>query len=311
MPPWISDPISRTSTASSRRPPTRGGTKPAPSPSGSSPRSTRPSGWRCRTCSRRPARWIAPTRLVDANGVLRPVPSATRAGRADRPEPGTRSTRERTTGRAPADPRGGTSMPTFETPEPISVTVDLGVGDIRIVAGDRTDTVVDVSPSDPAKKGDVSAAEQTRVEFANGRLVVRAPKGWRQWTPWGGGGSIDVQIDLPSGSRVGGSGGVAPLRCSGRLAECRYRTGVGDIGLDEAGRVELKTGAGDISVTRVDGPAEVTTGSGAIRIAGIDETAVVRNGNGDTWIGEVGGDARVNAANGTISIDLASATVAA
>ncbi len=202
-------------------------------------------------------------------------------------------------------------MPTFETPEPISVTVDLGVGDIRIVAGDRTDTVVDVSPSDPAKKGDVSAAEQTRVEFANGRLVVRAPKGWRQWTPWGGGGSIDVQIDLPSGSRVGGSGGVAPLRCSGRLAECRYRTGVGDIGLDEAGRVELKTGAGDISVTRVDGPAEVTTGSGAIRIAGIDETAVVRNGNGDTWIGEVGGDARVNAANGTISIDLARATVAA
>jgi len=55
-------------------------------------------------------------------------------------------------------------MPVFDTPEPISVTVELGVGDLRVVAGDRADTVVEVRPSDPAKKGDVTAAEQTRVE---------------------------------------------------------------------------------------------------------------------------------------------------
>lgn len=202
-------------------------------------------------------------------------------------------------------------MPTFDTPEPIFVTVEVGVGDIRITARDRTDTVVDVRPSDPAKKGDVSAAEQTRVEFASGRLLVKAPKGWRQWTPRGGGESIDVQIELPSGSHVRGDAGVAALRCSGRIGDCRYRTGVGDIRLDEAGRVELKTGAGDITLNRVEGTAEVTTGSGAIGIASIDGTAVVKNGNGDTWIGEVAGDARVNAANGTISIDLAHAGAAA
>jgi Putative adhesin len=202
-------------------------------------------------------------------------------------------------------------MTTFDTPEPISVTVELGVGDIRMAASDRTDTVVDVSPSDPDKKGDVSAAEQTRVEFANGKLLVKAPRGWRQWTPWGGVESVDVQIELPSGSRVWGRGGVAALRCTGRIGSCRYRTGVGDIRLDQAGQVELKTGAGEITVDRIDGTAEVTTGSGAIGIARVDGRAVVRNGNGDTWIGEVGGDGRVNAGNGTISIDLAHATVAA
>ncbi len=202
-------------------------------------------------------------------------------------------------------------MPTFETPEPISVTVELGVGDIRIAASDRTDTIVDVGPSDPAKKGDASAAEQTHVAFAKGRLLVKAPKGWRQLTPWGGGESIDVQIELPSGSRVWGDAGVAALRCSGRIGDCRYRTGVGDIQVDETGRVELKTGAGDITLDRVEGTAEVTTGSGAVGIASIDGAAVVRNRNGDTWIGEVAGDARVNAANGTISIDLAHAGVAA
>ena len=42
-------------------------------------------------------------------------------------------------------------MPTFETPEPISVSLELGVGDVRIAASERTDTVVEVRPSDPPK----------------------------------------------------------------------------------------------------------------------------------------------------------------
>ena len=202
-------------------------------------------------------------------------------------------------------------MPTFDTPEPISVTVELGVGDIRIVASDRTDTLVEVRPSDGAKKADVAAAEQTRVEYAGGRLLIKAPKGWRQYTFRGGGDSIDVQVDLPAGSHVRGDAGVAALRCSGRLGECRYRTGVGDIQLDQVGPVQLKTGAGDISVDQAVGDAELTTGSGAVRIDSIGGTAVVKNSNGDTWIGQVTGDLRVNAANGEISVDQAHATVAA
>ena len=74
-------------------------------------------------------------------------------------------------------------MPTFETPNPITVDVELGVGDIRIDASERTDTVVEVLPSDPDKPGDVTAAEQTRVDLAGDRLVIRGPRGWRQWTP--------------------------------------------------------------------------------------------------------------------------------
>ena len=97
----------------------------------------------------------------------------------------------------------------------------------------------------------------------------------------------------------------------GRLGECRYKTGIGDIQLDQAGAVQLRTGVGDITVERADGDAELTTGSGSVRIDRIDGTAVVKNSNGDTWIGEVTGDLRVNAANGRISVDRARATVAA
>ena len=202
-------------------------------------------------------------------------------------------------------------MPTFDTPEPISVTVELGVGDLRIVASDRTDTMVEVRPSDPAKKADVTAAEQTRVEYAGGRLLIKAHKNWRQYTFRGGGESVDVQVELPAGSQLQGETGVAALHCQGDLGECRYKTGIGDIQLDRAGAVQLRTGVGDITVERAGGDAELTTGSGSLRIDGIDGTAVVKNSNGDTWIGRVTGDLRVNAANGRISVDQASATVAA
>jgi hypothetical protein len=194
-------------------------------------------------------------------------------------------------------------MATFDTPEPISLDVELGVGDIRIEASDFTETTVEVRPSDPAKKADVTAAEQTRVEYANGHLLVKAPGGWRQWMPHRGGQSIDVEIGLPEGSRVRVEAGVAPVHGRGRLGECQCKVGVGEIRLDQTGPANLKTGAGDITVERAAGKAEIVTGTGAVRIGSIDGTAAVKNSSGDTWIGEVSGAARVSAANGSISVD--------
>jgi hypothetical protein len=200
-------------------------------------------------------------------------------------------------------------MPTYDTPEPISVSLELGVGDIRISASDRTDTVVEVRPSDPASKVDVTAAEQTRVEFADGRLSIKAPKGWRQYTWRGDYESIDVEIALPTGSRLDGKAAMAALSSTGRLGELRYRTGVGAIRLDQTGPVHVRSGTGDISVERAVGRAEIKTGSGAIEIGGVDGPAVVKNSNGDTWIGEVTGELHANAANGKIAVDRPQAAV--
>jgi hypothetical protein len=204
-------------------------------------------------------------------------------------------------------------MTTFDTPQPIALSLELAVGDVRIVASDRDDTVVDVRPSDPAKTSDVTAARQTRVEYANGSLLVRAPKGWRRWSPvgpWGGHESIDVRIELPAGSTVRGSAGVATLHCSGRIGECRYRTGVGDIALERTGPVELSAGVGDVTADVIAGKAQIKT-AGAVRIGRIDGAAAIKNSNGDTWVGEITGEGRLKAANGAISVDLAGSGIVA
>jgi hypothetical protein len=203
-----------------------------------------------------------------------------------------------------------TAMPTFETLEPISVTIVMFVGDLRITASDRKDTVVLISPSDSSKESDVKAAEQTRVEYTNGRLLIKAPRSWRHYSPFGGRESIDVAIELPAGSRVEAEAAVADFRCDGRLGDCRFTTAVGNIRLDETDQLYLSTSAGNLTVDRVAGRAEVT-GSGQVRIGEIHGSAVIKNLNGVTWIGEVKGDLRCNATNGDITVDRALGSVAA
>ncbi|MGH8990686.1 MAG: DUF4097 family beta strand repeat-containing protein [Acidimicrobiia bacterium] len=201
-------------------------------------------------------------------------------------------------------------MPTFDTPGPISVAFEIAVGDVRIIAGERHDTVVEVRPSDASHEPDVRAAQQTRVEHAAGRLVVRTPKP-RTMGLFGKVGSIDVTIELPAGSNVQGDAAKATLRATGRLGKCRIAAAAGEIQLDHTGPVDLSTSAGAIAVDCVAGNAQIRTASGQMRMREIQGSAVLKSANGDCWVGEIAGDLRVSAANGDISVDRAGGGVSA
>jgi DUF4097 and DUF4098 domain-containing protein YvlB len=198
-------------------------------------------------------------------------------------------------------------MPVFATPKPISVTIELSMGDTRIIASDRTDTVIEVRPRDDSKASDIRAAEQTRVEYSNGRLLVKTT----QRSFIGRGSPVDVTIELPAGSEVQGDTGMGEFGGEGHLGECRFKTGMGNMRLDHTGAVHLRTGMGNVAVDRCLGDADVTTGSGDVRLGHIGGAAVIKNSNGDTAVGEVTGDFRVKSANGRISIDRAYASVIA
>ena len=193
-------------------------------------------------------------------------------------------------------------MPAFPTPQPIHVTLDLAAGDAHLSATERDDTVVDVAPRDASRRADVRAAEQTRVDFSDGRLHVRTP---RQTLSWGKGGFVEVTIALPAGSRVDGRTGMGELRAEGTLADFTFKSGAGAIRLERGGRVQLTSGVGDITVEGAAGDAKVATGAGVVRLGTLERNAHVNNGNGAIAVGDAGGDLRVTASNGDITVDRA------
>ncbi len=140
-------------------------------------------------------------------------------------------------------------MTTFQTPEPIAVTVEVLSGDVTVIATDRSDTVVQVRPADAAKKADVRAAEQTVVDFADGTLTVKTSKDWRTHTPFGGNPTIEVTIEVPAGSRLTGSTGVGRLLGAGDLGPCDLQVSLGDIVVERPrGSVTAKVAKGDIRI---------------------------------------------------------------
>ena len=142
-------------------------------------------------------------------------------GRRRRPR---RDRHARRPGRPPQQPAlhgmGAVAVAEFATPEPIDAVVDLVVGDVRVAAGDRADTVVEVRPSDSGRRADVTAAEQARVDYDDGRaagqdhaaLDVLQPLQRRR-----GGGRPDPASGRLAPDRLGPDGVVPLHRVARRL----------------------------------------------------------------------------------------------
>ncbi|MGW2563221.1 DUF4097 family beta strand repeat-containing protein [Streptomyces sp. NPDC001514] len=198
-------------------------------------------------------------------------------------------------------------MPSYETLGPITATLEFDIGNVQITASKRTDTVVEVLPSNGAEEADVRAVQQTKVTYANGVLTVKGP---RKRSLLGKHGSIDVTVELPAGSHIQGTSPMGDYTCEGPLGECRVKTSLGDIRLDEASITNLRTDHGDIRVDRAVGDAEIH-GAGRIEIGEIAGAATVKNGNGETAIGEITSHLKVNSSNGRITVGVAHASVEA
>lgn len=197
----------------------------------------------------------------------------------------------------------------FNTPSPITVTLDLYVADVRFAVSDRADTVVEVRPSDPDKPADVKAAQNTRVAYDEATralsIVSRKPRSrfvnFSSKRPE----SIDVVIELPTDSEVRGEADLGDFQADGVLGTVALKTGLGAIRLAATGSLTLRTGVGAIDVESVLGSAEVHGSSSDVRIGSVDGAADVSTGNGKLRIGVVTGPANVKGANGAVSVERA------
>ncbi|MEV5873276.1 DUF4097 family beta strand repeat-containing protein [Streptomyces sp. NPDC052101] len=193
-------------------------------------------------------------------------------------------------------------MPTFDTPSPVRVVLSLVFGQVRILASDRAQTMVEAYPRDHDDQNDVRTAEQLRIDYADGRLLVDVPE------PGGNGGAVIVVIAVPTGSSLRGRGTAADFLGVGELGECRLSTGLGHIRLHHTGSLQLTAALGDITVDRAVGTVEATADCGDVHLGRIEGRATVSaKGEGDVTVGEVSGVASLQAEKGAIRIGRAHA----
>jgi hypothetical protein len=203
-------------------------------------------------------------------------------------------------------------MRTFDTPQPAPVTIEISIGTVHLIASDRSDTVVTVNPSDRTSRDDVEAAEKTIVDFINGGVLIKGPK-WRSRLSMigpGKAGSVDVTVELPSGSNFRGDAGMGDFRADGRLGDTHIRSGAGDVRLDHTSSADVVSGAGRLSLNRADGRVRVIT-AGEMSLGAVDGDLELKNNVGNSWVGEVTGTARVKSAAGDITIDRAHGSMTA
>ncbi|GAA5000995.1 DUF4097 family beta strand repeat-containing protein [Actinopolymorpha pittospori] len=196
-------------------------------------------------------------------------------------------------------------MPTFATPEPITLRLRLRSGDVIIEASDRDSTEVEVRPSNPNRSADLDAVEETLVEHHDGVIVVEA----RDHGPRGSDGSVHVRVALPTGSDIDGHKASADLRATGRLGTVSLNTASGDVQLEHVGPLSIKSASGDIRCQVVDGDVKVESASGDITLPEVHGSVQISSASGDIDLGQVDGDVRMQSASGDGTVRSAGGSV--
>jgi hypothetical protein len=200
-------------------------------------------------------------------------------------------------------------MPTYNTPTPIDLAINLQVGRIEVVAGDRADTIVTVSPSSPGKAPDRRGAEETTVDFDGQRVTVTGPRPRISW--FGPSESVDVKVELPTGSRLTAEIAVGSLRTLGRLGATRIKSSTGAVDVETTGDLWVRASHGNVTVSAAEGGIEITSDYGQIRVGTVTGDAILKSSYGTIQIGESSGDLDAKLSYGDLEITKALASVTA
>ncbi|MGD1221365.1 DUF4097 family beta strand repeat-containing protein [Streptomyces krungchingensis] len=185
----------------------------------------------------------------------------------------------------------------------VQADISIPAGRITLIAADRSDTTVEVLPAKVSKSRDVKAAEQVQVTCDDGVLRIEAPEAQNRIL--GPAGSVEVTVQLPTGSRVEATAAGAELRGVGRLGDVVFDGGYRTVKIDEADSTRLTGTDADITVGRLNGPGEISTHKGDVTVTeAVRGTLALRTQMGDVTVGAARGvSASLDARTGYGRID--------
>ncbi len=199
---------------------------------------------------------------------------------------------------------------TFPAPYAQEIYVEIGSGDVQVVATDTDQVVVQVEGRD---------ADEVQVEQdgARVRVVTRLRTGFLS-----GFQGTRVHVTTPRGSSLSTKLGSAAVTVEGVLETVQIQTGSGEVTLDEVtddalvktgsggvavraigAEAHIKTGSGDIGVGHLGGPSRLTTGSGDIEVGRSDGPISFKTGSGDIVVRDAQGrQAQLSAGSGQLHV---------
>lgn len=185
----------------------------------------------------------------------------------------------------------------FATPDPVQLRVKIPAGDIRVQTHDSPMTDVQISGDNETLLDRIvvdhvnqAGRDVVSVELRDGSLFSR----WR-------GGDVDVSVKVPDRASLELSTASADVRADGGFEAVSADTASGEVAVDRADEVSIKTASGDVRVGTVSGVADVKTASGDITCAAVGSRSQLATASGDVSItASAGDDLTVSSASGDI-----------
>lgn len=211
----------------------------------------------------------------------------------------------------------------FAVTGPIGVQVRVGGGSLSVLAEQTSTATARVTPYDDSEES-MTAAEQTRVEFADGTLRIHAPEASRSFRR----GRVAISVRVPLDSSLRADVGSATVLTEGRLGNAEVHSGSGDARIghttgdlnvesgsgdvragDVGGALRVKTGSGDVAAETVAGPVNVKVASGDVRLSHVSGPVQASSASGDIGIGSARtGEVKISSASGDVSVGVPSGT---
>lgn len=186
----------------------------------------------------------------------------------------------------------------FACSDPVDISIESWTSGSIVVAGEPTESVVvEVVPSRRSSAADV--LDQVEVEFSDGQLFVRGPRGV-SFRPRRG---LDLTIKTPPGSSCAAKTVSADLSCVGTMSGLTLNTASGDMSAQTVtGDVTMRSASGDVLVDKTGGDLTIHTASGDITVAQVDGSVRINTASGDVTVGYCAGPVTARTASGDVEL---------
>lgn len=142
------------------------------------------------------------------------------------------------------------------------------------------------------------AVRQTRVDMTGNRLTVRTPSTVPLRTV-----PLAVTVRAPAESQLGLRSASGEVRVTGPAGRVQVQSGGGAVSVEQAvGNAVARTGSGALRLGDMAAGVQARSGSGDVEIVSVRSASSVVTGSGSVWLGAVESDVLVRSGSGDVAI---------